>query len=141
MLSILRTFFLKNKSFLNWSRKSSHLVERMFSRVISAFRNSEILRCVITHNNAYLVYFHHNFKKNSPRVPNQNQIKLFHVHPNDFFKITYNSIFTSTPRSFEWLLVCKFPHQNHVGGTSLPSTYLSHTAPFSSRNVFAFECT
>ena len=69
----------------------------------------------------YIKIVHYCVHKNSPLVPNVNQINLIHVLPFCLFKLHFNIIFPSKPSLPSGLLPSGFPADNFY------ALFLSHT--------------
>ena len=74
-------------------------------------------------NRAYAIPDLHHRNHNNPQpVPILSQINSLSAHTFYFFKIHFNIIFPSTPRSSKWSYPLRYPHQNPACTSPVPHT-------------------
>jgi hypothetical protein len=93
------------------------------------FEASQEIHCIL-----WNLKFHYHIYKCSPPVPILNQLNQVHTPTSHLLKIHLNIILPSMPRSPQWSLSVRFPHQNPVHASPLPHTpylpRLSHSSWF-----------
>jgi hypothetical protein len=103
----------------------------IFSWPLLCSANSSTVHREITHIlcNTKIYYL----RKSQPILSILNQINPFRDLPANLFKIRFNIILPSTPRSSKWSPLFRLPHQNRVCNSPLPHTsHMPHRSHFPS---------